>query len=163
MLLEQLLQEDITGGEKPSPYIIFSCGGPVFAINYENVREIIPCMDTVLINGAPEYIRGLINYNGEICPVVTICPAAASLPASISAKSCFIMVNTPQTGRGAVAILADSFLGSFSISNADIKPRSGDFLTAADGSIKGTALCPQGTAAVIEPGNFFKWMDWIEM
>ncbi len=144
-------------------YIIFSSCGVIYALNYEYVCEIIPCMDTVLVNGAPEYIRGLINYGGEICPVISLCSISAKEPDNVSAKSCIIMIKSSGSGNALIGILAGSFLGSFGFSENDIKPvGSGDY-SAANGPLIGTAECPHGTAAVLSPGNFFKWMDWLEI
>jgi chemotaxis signal transduction protein len=120
-------------------------------------------MDTVPVNDAPQYIMGLINYGGYICPVVSICRDTAFLPPCISAKSCFIMVKASQKSKGAVGIMADAFLGSFGISNSEIKPCSPDFFTAAWSHVKGTSLCRHGTAAVLEPEELFKCLDWIEI
>ena len=160
------------GALKENLHIIFSSCGVIFALNYSHVCEIIPCMDTALINGAPEYVRGLINYGGEICPVVSLCyvtemSAESASPgkytANISAKSCIIMIKTAESGGAAIGILADSFLGSYSFTEKDVRPADSSLNCCNLGPVKGYVDCPQGAAGVLNLGEFFKWMDWLEL
>ncbi len=154
-----LLQDE----SKENMHVIFSSCGAIFALDYGYVCEIIPCMDTVLVNGAPEYIRGLINYGGEICPVISLCTLSEAAAEHISAKSCFIMIKTSKNGKAAIGILADSFLGSFSFSKKEIKPMDRELFPVPGGPVNGAVECPQGTAAILELGAFFKWMDWLDI
>lgn len=161
--MEQATGSLLPDGTGKSMHIIFSSCGAVFALDYEHVCEIIPCMDTVLVSGAPEYIRGLINYGGEICPVISLCTLSESAAEHISAKSCFIMIKTSKNGKAAIGILADSFLGSFSFSKKDIKPPDRGGFSGSCGPITSAVECPQGTAGILELGAFFKWMDWLDV
>jgi chemotaxis signal transduction protein len=161
--MEQAAEYILPNDSRKSMHILFSSCGSVFALDYGHVCEIIPCMDTVLVNGAPEYVRGLINYGGEICPVISLCALPDKAAEYIRAKSCFIMIKTSKTRKAAIGILADSFLGSFSFSKTEVKHLDRGIFPGPDGPVSSTVACPQGTAGILEPGTFFKWMDWLDI
>jgi len=51
-------------------YLTFVLGQDVFAVNVKNVLEVLEKQQITKVPKAPEHILGIINFRGEILPVV---------------------------------------------------------------------------------------------
>lgn len=55
-----------------SQYVVFNLDSEEFGINIMNVKEIIPYQESVNIPNAPEFIEGIINYRGNVIPIINL-------------------------------------------------------------------------------------------
>lgn len=51
-------------------YLTFMLGHELFAVNVKNVLEVLEQLQITRVPKAPEHILGIINFRGEILPVV---------------------------------------------------------------------------------------------
>ncbi len=52
--------------------VVFSVDDRRFALYMQNVQRVIQAVDVVSIPRTPEYVLGIINYHGELLPVINI-------------------------------------------------------------------------------------------
>ncbi|MCF6461893.1 chemotaxis protein CheW [Clostridium sp. Cult1] len=55
-----------------SQYVVFNLDSEEFGIDIMNVKEIIPYQESVNIPNAPEFIEGIINYRGNVIPIINL-------------------------------------------------------------------------------------------
>lgn len=67
-----ILNLQFTGSETEKQYIIFSVGEEEFGLDVLRVQEIIRYVDPTKIPHAPEFVEGVINFRGEIIPVINL-------------------------------------------------------------------------------------------
>jgi purine-binding chemotaxis protein CheW len=58
--------------ETPNQYITFKLGNELFAINVEQVREVLEVSTVTRVPSAPSYMRGVVNVRGKAIPVVDL-------------------------------------------------------------------------------------------
>jgi purine-binding chemotaxis protein CheW len=54
-------------------YMTFKLGDELFALNVNQVREVLEVSHITKVPTAPEYMRGLVNVRGKAIPVVDLC------------------------------------------------------------------------------------------
>lgn len=57
---------------QPSQYITFKLGDELFAINVDQVREVLDLSQITKVPTAPAYMRGVVNVRGSAIPVVDL-------------------------------------------------------------------------------------------
>ncbi len=58
--------------EKTNQYITFKLGNELFAINVEQVREVLEVSPITKVPTAPDYMLGVVNVRGKAIPVVDL-------------------------------------------------------------------------------------------
>lgn len=53
-------------------YVLFNLDKEEFGIDIMNVKEIIPYQESIQIPNTPDFIDGVINYRGNVIPVVNL-------------------------------------------------------------------------------------------
>lgn len=53
-------------------YVIFRLVGEEYGINIMNVTEISPYQEIVKIPNVPDFIEGVINYRGQVIPIICL-------------------------------------------------------------------------------------------
>ncbi|MCF6465820.1 chemotaxis protein CheW [Clostridium sp. Cult2] len=53
-------------------YVVFNLEAEEFGIDIMNVKEIIPYQESVNVPNAPEFIEGIINYRGNVIPIINL-------------------------------------------------------------------------------------------
>ncbi len=53
-------------------YVIFKLDQEEFGIDIMNVKEIIPYQESVHVPNTPKFIEGIINYRGNVIPVINL-------------------------------------------------------------------------------------------
>lgn len=53
-------------------YVIFKLDKNEFGIDIMNVKEIIPYQESVSVPNTPDFIEGIINYRGNVIPVINL-------------------------------------------------------------------------------------------
>ncbi len=53
-------------------YVVFKLGKEEYGIDIMNVKEIIPYQDCIKVPNAPRFVEGIINYRGNVIPVICL-------------------------------------------------------------------------------------------
>ncbi|CCQ94363.1 Chemotaxis protein CheW [[Clostridium] ultunense Esp] len=53
-------------------YVVFNLGAEEFGIDIMNVKEIVPYQESVNVPNAPDFIEGIINYRGNVIPIINL-------------------------------------------------------------------------------------------
>lgn len=53
-------------------YVVFKLGKGEFGIDIMNVKEIGPYEESISLPNTPEFIEGIINYRGNVIPVINL-------------------------------------------------------------------------------------------
>lgn len=54
-------------------YVVFKLNQEEFGIDIMNVKEIIPYEKSTQIPNSPDFIEGVINYRGNVIPIINLC------------------------------------------------------------------------------------------
>lgn len=54
-----------------------------YAIGIDNIKEVIPVVEFSEIPGSPDFMKGLINYRGQVCPIIDL----SSLLKNVNSKN----------------------------------------------------------------------------
>ena len=55
---------------KKYTFVIFKISNEIFGVDVKNILEVLDSQDITPIPQTPDYIEGIINYRGEILPVI---------------------------------------------------------------------------------------------
>ena len=55
-----------------SQYVVFSLDKEEFGIDIMDVKEIIPYQESIQIPNSPYFIEGVINYRGNVIPIINL-------------------------------------------------------------------------------------------
>jgi len=58
--------------EQITKVVLFSLDSPRYALHLSQVDRVVPSMEITPLPGAPKIIYGVVNFHGEIIPVVNI-------------------------------------------------------------------------------------------
>jgi len=109
--------------EKKQHYILFYLAGEPFIINVKYVLKVLEAISFTRVPQGPSFLKGVINFNGNVLPVVDTY-LKFGLPAKEDFRKSLILVlhlNMYQKGT-ILGILVDSSNDVFEVRNADIKP-----------------------------------------
>ena len=53
-------------------YVVFELGKEEYGIDIMNVKEIVPYQESVKIPNAPAFVKGIINFRGNVIPIVDL-------------------------------------------------------------------------------------------
>ena len=95
---------------------MFRSQGALYAIEGETVLEVVELPATSPWPGAPEGVIGVVNYRGEILPVIDVALRLGSRPSVAKESDQLVMV---RTAAGSAALLVDEALSL----NADLELR----------------------------------------
>lgn len=79
--------------------LLFSAGGPLYAMESKDVVEVIPRVSLRPAVNLPAYVAGLFNYRGAVVPVLDLCVLIHNRPSGQNLSSRIIMV-TSGDGQG---------------------------------------------------------------
>lgn len=117
-----------------STYLSFVVHNELFAINVSKVLEVLQQQNLTRVPNAPEYIRGIINFRGEIVPVFET-RTKFNLPQREDENNFVIIVVDLSTDTEIyrVGAIVDKVKDVINIDEAEIKPipaMSKDFNTS---------------------------------
>jgi purine-binding chemotaxis protein CheW len=144
-------------------FLVFEASGITLGVEYGDTVEVIPYTNPVPVPNAPAYLAGIINYGGQICPVVSICGASGVAAAVITGRTRVVMTEPPDNSGSKIGIIADRFLGSARIFPGEIKAAGGAINGLAEGSISGTAGFKGSQIMIFKPFVFLKGLDMISI
>ena len=149
--------------ENAKLYVFFEASGLTLAVSYNGIREVIPYTKPVPVPGAPSYIAGIINFGGQVCPVVSINRIAGTEKTIISGRRRIIMLESPENSSVLLGLLADYFLGSARIKASEIKPLNSSAGVLNPGCLEGEVRSREGTAFIFLPFVFFKELEYLNL
>ena len=75
--------------------LLFKLGDGNYALQADNVVEVIPLVKLKKIPRAPEYVAGLMNYRGRPVPVIDLSILSEGEPSELRMSTRIIVVNYP--------------------------------------------------------------------
>jgi chemotaxis-related protein WspB len=97
-----------TSIDPPVLLLLFSAGGPLYAMESKDVVEVIPRVALRPAVNLQGYVSGLFNYRGAVVPVIDLCFLIQGRPSCQNLSSRIIMV-TPADELG-----KDQYIGLLS-------------------------------------------------
>lgn len=84
-------------------YLVFHVGDERYAIEARHVVELLPSIPTRPLTGAPDGVAGLIDFRGQLAPVVDLCLLILGRSARKLYSSRIIMVGVGDQRLGVLA------------------------------------------------------------
>ncbi|MBX3233047.1 MAG: purine-binding chemotaxis protein CheW [Labilithrix sp.] len=112
----------------------FLVGDVMYAVRIDVVREIVNPLAVVDLPRAPETVKGVADYRGEVVPVIDLRERFGLPPAALSRKTKWIVVDAaakrtgPAIGQGPVAgaryaaLVVDSVTEVFGLAGGELRP-----------------------------------------
>lgn len=86
----------------------FKIGNEFYAINTDDVIEIIPAITFRPIPGTPSFFSGIFDYRGQIIPVIDLSQLTIHSPCAIRLSTRIILLNFPyKTEKAILGIMAE--------------------------------------------------------
>lgn len=107
----------------PAQYITFKLGDELFAVNVNQVREVLDLSQITKVPTAPPYMRGVVNVRGSAIPVVDL-RLKFGLPKADTTVHTRILVMELELGGEATVLggIADSVHEVIELDAAQINP-----------------------------------------
>ncbi len=104
-------------------YLTFTLGDELFAIPVKYVLEVLQRQHITRVPQTPKHVLGIINFRGEILPVVDTKLKFSLKAASILDKQIVIVVEIAENNQNlTIAAIADGVKDVIEIKEEDIKP-----------------------------------------
>ena len=104
-------------------YLTFILGQELFAVNVSNVLEVLEQQHITRVPKTPEHIMGIINFRGEILPVINTRQKFNLISGEELQKYYIIIFEVvKQDHRFPVAAIADKVNDVIEINTSEIKP-----------------------------------------
>ncbi|MFG6489192.1 chemotaxis protein CheW [Roseateles sp. BYS78W] len=104
-------------------FLSFTVDGEAFAIDIRTVREIIQHGTVTPVPLMPDFVRGVINLRGAVVPVIDLQARFGRPPATISKKTCFVIVDSVRDGeRAELGLMVDAVSEVISLEPSQIEP-----------------------------------------
>jgi len=81
--------------------LLFEIGKERYALDVNQIIEVVPLVNLKPIPATPDYVAGLMNYRGEGTPVIDLNQLVDSVPYEDAFSTRIIIVNYPVAGRDA--------------------------------------------------------------
>lgn len=105
-----------------STYLTFLIGKEYFAVNVKKVLEVLQHQNITLIPKTPEHILGIINFRGEILPVVDTKLKFNLKSDDTESKIVIVFEIGSEESKNIIAATADSVKDVIEIVDSEIKP-----------------------------------------
>jgi len=103
--------------EKLNKYLIYKNDDFQYALKLEDVDRVIPAVCISPLTGAPEIIEGVINFQGQIIPVVNMRKILSLQNRELDINDQIIIAHTE---KRTYALLVDSVKGVYKISVEEV-------------------------------------------
>ena len=77
-------------------YLTFYCGKELFGLSVEAVKQIIEPDSMTRIPGAASYIRGVIEVNDDVIPIIDLPMKVGATVQGEARRSCVVLARVPQ-------------------------------------------------------------------
>ena len=113
----------VTAIEKAATYLTFMLDGEVFAIDVQNVREVLDYTSITRVPRTPDFMRGVINLRGSVVPVIDMRLKFGMESTDDTVDTCVVVMEISLDGETTViGALADSVKEVFDLDPAQIEP-----------------------------------------
>lgn len=85
--------------------LVFDLGEQYFAANIMEIERILPYEIPTKLPDSPDFLEGVINYEGKILPVISLARRFNAISSSDSKKSCIIV---SRCNDKAIGIIVDT-------------------------------------------------------
>ncbi|HHY51800.1 MAG TPA: purine-binding chemotaxis protein CheW [Clostridiales bacterium] len=141
VLTEQ--EEDTMHGK----YLVFDLDNQQFAIPISHVIDIINMQPITWVPNCPDYVKGITNLRGKVCPIVDVRMRFGKEPQEYHDRTCIIVVEE----QGApVGLIIDSVSEVITIDDENISPPP-KFSTSAEARfIQGVGRTDSGVKLILD-------------
>lgn len=113
----------VTAIEKAATYLTFMLGDEVFAVDVQNVREVLDYTSITKVPRTPDFMRGVINLRGSVVPVIDMRLKFGMESTEDTVDTCVIVMEISLDGETTViGALADSVKEVFDLDPGQIEP-----------------------------------------
>lgn len=109
---------DISGSIK---LVIFKIDSQQFALSLNNVERVIQIVDIIPVADIPDFISGIINFQGEFIPVADVRKVFNLIEKEVDLSDQLIIVNTPSIK---IALWVDETNGIIECNESEINSAS---------------------------------------
>lgn len=85
-------------------YLTFSLASELYGLEILKVSEIVGMLPVTRVPRLPDYVAGVVNLRGRIIPVVDVRVAFGLADASITDRTCIIVVSVAREGAAATTL-----------------------------------------------------------
>lgn len=136
--------------------VVFSCRGQQYAIASAAIVEVVPLVEARPITGSPVWLRGLVDYRGDLVPLLDaarLLDSDAEVNYRQSSRIVVLQVNAEGTeGRGRVGLLVEHVVGTETL-DFDREAAGPGFGLSQVEFLGPVARTPGGTVQLIVPAR----------
>lgn len=104
-------------------YLTFTLGEEDFAVDVNNVREVLDFTNVTKVPRTPDFMKGVINLRGSVVPVVDMRLKFGLEEAVVTVDTCIIVMEVDMEGEATViGALSDSVKEVFELDPRNIEP-----------------------------------------
>ncbi|KNF09485.1 chemotaxis protein, CheW-like protein [Gottschalkia purinilytica] len=100
-------------------YVVFKLGKEEYGIDIMNVREIGPYQESVKVPNSPSFVEGIINYRGNVIPIVCLKKRFSIEDSEIDTNTRIIIINLNDKQVG---FIVDEASQTVKLDDNDIDP-----------------------------------------
>lgn len=100
-------------------YVVFKLGREEYGIDIMNVREIVQYQESVKIPNAPKFVEGIINFRGNVIPIVCLKKRFGMEGRTADANTRIIVINLNEKQIG---FLVDEASQTVRLDDSNINP-----------------------------------------
>lgn len=113
----------VPGITKTSQYLSFKLDEEIYAMDINNVREVLDFTQMTKVPRMPEFMRGVINLRGGVVPVVDLRVKFGMEEAETNVDTCIIIIEVSLDGEDTIlGIMVDSVQEVMSLEPDQIEP-----------------------------------------
>ena len=104
-------------------FLSFALGDEVFAVNVQQVKEILDVINITRVPQMPDYMLGVINLRGSVVPVIDLRSKFGMEPREANRENCIIVIEVDFGGELVViGALTDAVREVLDLSAEQIEP-----------------------------------------
>jgi purine-binding chemotaxis protein CheW len=119
----------IEAGQSERQLVVFKLAGEIYGVDIGTVREIIRTQEITHVPNAPEFVEGVINLRGKVCPVIDLRRRFEVALSDVTDESRIVVVEIDGEDVG---VIVDGVTEVLRISGDCVKPASD--IIAAEGA-----------------------------
>jgi purine-binding chemotaxis protein CheW len=151
---------NVTATSEPTQYLTFLLAKEVFALQILSVKEIIEYGALTTVPMMPSTIRGVINLRGAVLPVVDLAARFGGPPATVSKRSCIVVVEHEEQGRHQhLGLMVDAVNAVVEIPADDIAPPPSFGARIPTNFIAGMGKMGTGFVIILDPQHVLSTED----
>jgi purine-binding chemotaxis protein CheW len=133
----------------------FLVGDVMYAVRIHVVREIVNPLPVVDLPRAPDTVKGVADYRGEVVPVIDLRERFGLSPLAVSRKTKWIVLDVGQKGGARyAALIVDSVSEVFGLSGGELRPSPPLGLGDAERGIEGVTTLGKRMVFVLDSKVF---------